>query len=154
MAYAESRSLVAWLIEGYGPAHINALLESFRRNATIDRALIEVYGFDTDGLERRWRAEVGLPERAPRRAAEVEPLPTIPPLGGLLPRSEPTPVPTPAEEQGAVAGLPEQTGPQEPTPAPSGGSGCNRSGGDAAGIDLSLIAGLVFGALAIRRRAA
>ena len=157
LAYAESRSLVAFLIEKYGPVQMNALLEAFQRNATIDRALTEVYGFDTDGLEQRWRAEVGLPEQAPRPAADVEPLPTIPPLGGQLPRPDATSVPepaltpTPTVQGEAVAGVPQQDESQ-PTPTKNGGSGCNRSGGDAAGIDLSFVGALALGARALRRR--
>ena len=157
LAYAESRSLVAFLIEEYGPVQMNALLGAFQRNATIDRALTEVYGFDTDGLEQRWRAEVGLPEQAPRPAADVEPLPTIPPLGGQLPRPEATPVPEPASTPTptapgeTVAGVPRQDESQ-PTPTKNGGSGCNRSGGDTAGVDLGFVAALALGARALRRR--
>jgi hypothetical protein len=50
---------------------MSALLDAFRERDTIDRALVEVYGFDSNGLEARWREDVGLPARAPRSTIET-----------------------------------------------------------------------------------
>jgi len=69
LAYAQSYSLVAFLIELGGPAGMRALLEVFGRGADPDEALERVYGFDVRGLEMRWRQGLGLalsPRREPR----------------------------------------------------------------------------------------
>ena len=59
LAYAQSLSLVSFLIDAYDWAKIRELLATFKEGSTYDNALQEVYAFDTDGLEERWRAHVG-----------------------------------------------------------------------------------------------
>ena len=147
LAYAESRSLVAFLIEHYGTDRMNTLLTAFSELGTIDRALMQAYGFDTEGLERLWRADAGLPERDAPLDAVVEPLPTIPALGGLPQQAEATATVAPREPTATVA-------PAEPTATPpeSSGSGCNRSSDEAAGLDFGALAGLALGAMVIVRR--
>lgn len=63
LAYAQSYSLVAFLIDIGGPAKMRRLLEAFGGGAEVDEALTRVYGFDLKGLEARWRRSLGLPER-------------------------------------------------------------------------------------------
>jgi hypothetical protein len=75
LAYAESYSVVNFLIKTYGRDKMTALFLKLRDGATDDEALAAVYGFNVDGLEDAWRTSIGLA-----------------PLGG---ESEPTPVPTP-----------------------------------------------------------
>lgn len=60
LAYAQSRSLVAFLIDEYGSERMLSLLEVFQRGATVDEALLEAYGFNTKEFEDAWRASVGL----------------------------------------------------------------------------------------------
>jgi hypothetical protein len=55
LAYAESSSVVRFLIDNYGWAKIRELLQVFKEGAAYDKALEQVYGFDTDGLEEQWR---------------------------------------------------------------------------------------------------
>jgi hypothetical protein len=148
LAYAQSRSLVAHLIDTYGATRMNELLNTFQRLGTIDRALDTVYGFDSDGLESAWRVELGLPARAESGGVERELIPTIPPFGLPLNSSDATPTPTPVP-----AAPPTATPPSEPTATatPHGGSGCNRSE-TSAGLDGGVVLGFMLGGLALRRR--
>lgn len=55
LSYAESYTVVDYLITTYGKDKMLELLETFREGASYDSALIEVYGFNTNGLDQRWR---------------------------------------------------------------------------------------------------
>lgn len=55
LSYAQSHSLVEYLIASYGQAKMSELLTIFREGSGYDDALEEVYGFDMDGLDSRWR---------------------------------------------------------------------------------------------------
>lgn len=55
LSYAESYSLVEYLISNYGGDKMLELLTLFKQGSTYDEALTEVYGFDIDGLDSRWR---------------------------------------------------------------------------------------------------
>jgi len=55
LSYAESYSLVKFLITAYGQDKMFELLSTFREGATYDGALMKVYGFDMDGLDELWR---------------------------------------------------------------------------------------------------
>ncbi len=63
LSYAESFSLVEFLHDGFGKDKMLELLETFRAGNSYDGALMTVYGFDTDGLDRRWREHIGAPAR-------------------------------------------------------------------------------------------
>ena len=56
---AQSYSLVKYLVETYGWKKMRMLLDVFREGSTPDKALKEVYDFDRNGLDRRWRRYVG-----------------------------------------------------------------------------------------------
>lgn len=58
ISYAQSQSLVEYLIQNYGQDKIFKLLKLFKQGCTYDEALIEVYGFDAGGLDARWRASI------------------------------------------------------------------------------------------------
>ncbi len=58
LSYAESYSLVEFLINQYGQAKMLELLNTFQQGSTYDAALEKVYGFDTEGLDALWRAYV------------------------------------------------------------------------------------------------
>jgi hypothetical protein len=77
LSYAESYSLVEFLIDNYGSDKMLSLLDVFKQGSTYDNALKQVYGFDTLGLDNASRASLGLGPR------EVSPTPT------------PQPTPTP-----------------------------------------------------------
>jgi hypothetical protein len=55
LSYAESYSLVEFLIANYGQSKMLELLNTFRQGSGYDAALQTVYGFDMDGLDRLWR---------------------------------------------------------------------------------------------------
>ncbi len=97
VSYAQSYSLVKFLIEKGGPAKMLDLLRMLRNGATVDEALQQVYGFDIDGFEDSWRADIGA---QPRAGSAVRPTPT----------SMPTQVPTFVPASVSITG---------PTPAPT-----------------------------------
>jgi hypothetical protein len=131
LAYAQSQSVVSFLINQYGSKKLNDMLVAFADLGSIDRALQQAYDFDTDGLDAAWRAFVGLPQRTGPATIEPELIPTIPPLGLPSSPADPTPTPTPATS--------------------SGGSGCNRSDASA-GLDGSLLIALALaGTILVRR---
>ena len=56
LAYAESASVVRFLIARYGAAKVGATLTAFRDGVTYDEALRAGIGADTDALDAAWRA--------------------------------------------------------------------------------------------------
>jgi len=59
LSYAQSYSLVAYLLDSYGRDLMLDLLDVLKEGAGYDEALIEVYGFDIAGLDASWRATLG-----------------------------------------------------------------------------------------------
>jgi hypothetical protein len=55
LAYAESASFTAYLINTFGWKKIDDLLTIFKDGNTYDKALIKVYLKDTNALDREWR---------------------------------------------------------------------------------------------------
>jgi len=55
LSYAQSYSLVEYLLDNYGQDRMLELLTILKQGSTYDEALTEVYGFDIDGLDARWR---------------------------------------------------------------------------------------------------
>jgi len=54
LAYAQSYSVINFLISGYGQENMLELLNTFSRGSGYDQALMAVYGFDMDGLNDLW----------------------------------------------------------------------------------------------------
>lgn len=66
LCYAESYSLVQFLIESYGSNKIVNLLDVINEGDTYDDAMLEVYDFNVDGLNTVWRENLGLgPQPSP-----------------------------------------------------------------------------------------
>ena len=61
LSYAQSYSFVDYLLDNYGQDKVLDLLTLFKQGSTYDEALTEVYGFDIDGLDARWRATLTNP---------------------------------------------------------------------------------------------
>ena len=61
LSYAQSYSLVDFLITNYGRGKMLELLSTFRQGSSYDGALEKVYGFDMDGLDTLWRDYVTMP---------------------------------------------------------------------------------------------
>jgi hypothetical protein len=55
LSYAQSYSLVEYLLDNYGQERMLELLAILKQGSTYDEALTEVYGFDIEGLDARWR---------------------------------------------------------------------------------------------------
>ena len=107
LAYSQSYSVVAFLLEQYGQEKLQELILTLAQGMDDDAALEAVYGFNVDGLEMAWRQAIGAPPRpipptpTAIRAAAV---PTVAPLSG--PQSVPTP--------------PSAASPPPATPKPTG----------------------------------
>ncbi len=56
LAYAQSYSLLDFIINNYGQSRMLELLNTFHEGSGYDEALQKVYGFDMDGLNKLWRA--------------------------------------------------------------------------------------------------
>jgi len=56
LSYAQSYSLVEYLLRSYGQYRMLDLLTLLKEGATYDEALTEAYGFDIDGLDANWHA--------------------------------------------------------------------------------------------------
>jgi len=61
LSYAQSYSLVEYLLDNYGQARMLRLLTLLKQGSTYDESLTEVYGFDIDGLDSRWRETLASP---------------------------------------------------------------------------------------------
>ncbi|MFQ5925505.1 MAG: peptidase MA family metallohydrolase [Dehalococcoidia bacterium] len=79
LSYAQSYSLVRFLLDNYGKDKLLELLDVFKEGSGYDDALLQVYGFDMDGLNALWRASLGL-------EPQPTPTPTVPlvDLSGLF----------------------------------------------------------------------
>jgi hypothetical protein len=55
LSYAQSYSLVEYLLDNYGQDRMLDLLTLLKLGSTYDEALTKVYGFDIDGLDALWR---------------------------------------------------------------------------------------------------
>lgn len=92
MAYSQSYSVVAFLLNSYGQEKLQELILALADGAGYDAALEQVYGFNVDGLELAWRQAIGAPARqipptpTPITAAHI---PTVAPVSVV--ESMPTP---------------------------------------------------------------
>ena len=100
LSYAESYSIVNFLIATYGQPKMTELLSGLRDGLTLDQALQQTYGFDVDGLEDAWRESIGARPRPVSAEPTAHPsptyVPTIVPISGspLMLQVTTTPVPT------------------------------------------------------------
>jgi len=75
LSYAQSYSLVEFLISSYGQDRILELLNTFKQGASYDGALISVYGFGMDGLNVLWQEYVT--EKYPPAGEKAPPPPQV-----------------------------------------------------------------------------
>ncbi len=96
LSYAESFSLVTYLLETFGDASFLELLDLFKQGESEDRALDAVYGVDRDGLEILWRDWLGAaPMREPAEQGAMPTatlFPTLAPIVGPNIQTTQTPV--------------------------------------------------------------
>jgi len=62
LSYAESYSIVDYLIRTYGKDKMFQLLDTFRQGSTYDGALQKVYGLDTKALNAAWQKTLNVPK--------------------------------------------------------------------------------------------
>lgn len=55
LSYAQSYSLIEFLVTTYGQSKMLELLSTFKEGSNYDKALIQAYNFDMDGLDTLWR---------------------------------------------------------------------------------------------------
>ncbi len=174
--YAQSRSIVRFMIDGLGADKMRELMARSRTGMNIDRAIRAVYNTDRVGLENAWRRAIGAPEYTPPEVGSLLPTPiprpTVLPYS-LTPQAQSAPVvgtaPTATPEADDIVTEPSEVvalatdvekepseAEEEPKKAEEepGGGGCSapRSGGPRT-MDLSavfLAVGLV--GLGARRR--
>lgn len=84
LSYAESYSLVEFLVHNYGREKMLNLLGVFKQGSSYDNALEKVYGFDTAGLDEMWRLSLGLGPRQTSPTPTPHPTPTPTPKTGLF----------------------------------------------------------------------
>jgi hypothetical protein len=100
LSYAQSYSIVNFLIETDGQPKMTELLSGLRDGLTLDQALQQTYGFDIDGLEDAWRQAIGAKPRTVAAQPTAQPtptyVPTIVPISGspLTLQITTTPLPT------------------------------------------------------------
>ena len=79
LSYSQSQSIVKFLITAYGQEKMTQLLGALRDAKPIDDVLVEVYGFDTEGLEDAWREAVHATPRSVSAQPTSQPTPTFVP---------------------------------------------------------------------------
>lgn len=78
LCYAESYSLVQFLIDTYGSGKMLNLLGVFNEGNTYDDAMLEVYGFNVDGLNAAWRGSLSLgPQPSPIPGGDASGFPAL-----------------------------------------------------------------------------
>jgi hypothetical protein len=105
LTYAESLSVVQFLVAQYGHEKIFRVLQALGAGYTYDSALQSALGLDMDGLEDAWRKSIGA-DPVPRPTAEASSTPltegTLPPFSStpvystLTPTESAVPTSTPA----------------------------------------------------------
>jgi len=138
LSYAESYSLVEFIIDQYGTDKLGQLIEVFAEGAHYDDAMREVFGVDMDGMEDLWREYIGAPPRsgetrvtpAPEvtatstaTAVPAAPTPTVPQSTPTALAAAPTATPSPTPTKVAPTETPVSAKVEEPTPTPAGRSG-------------------------------
>jgi hypothetical protein len=110
LSYSQSYSITKFLIEAHGQEKMTGLLLLLRDGLTIDEALMQIYGFNVDGLEAAWRESIGAPPSSLSAQPNSQPtptfVPTIVPIGGAVPVAQVTSTPVPTS---SFSGEPTQT---------------------------------------------
>jgi hypothetical protein len=70
-SYAESHSIVTFLLQTYGKEKMLQLLNVFHQGSGYDDALKQVYGFDQDGLNALWLQSIGVKTTASASQREL-----------------------------------------------------------------------------------
>ena len=74
LSYAQSYSLVDFLISNYGQTQMLELLLTFRQGSSYDNALKQVYNFNLEGLDTLWQNNVTMPVTQSTERKGVQPM--------------------------------------------------------------------------------
>ncbi|HNB52060.1 MAG TPA: peptidase MA family metallohydrolase, partial [Anaerolineales bacterium] len=131
LSYWQSNFVVQFLIEQYGPDKMAELLATMQGGEAINPALELVYGIDTDGLDRAWRASWGfelaaVEPQATENATTPTPVPTLSLFNPTFATATETPLPAtftptsvPPTSTQAPATATEEVSPAEPVTPPA-----------------------------------
>lgn len=121
--YAEVWSIVDFLVQEYGTEPMAQLLDIFSEGAHPDDALMEVYGFDRDGLTGRWWGWLGadVPEALRPEVTAAAPDAEAPVLEATV--DEPGAEPPAVVEMATQVPAAEEPAP-EPAAQPAGPLAC------------------------------
>lgn len=104
LSYSQSYSITKFLIDTYGQEKMTQMLVALRDAKPVDTALLEVYGFNTDGLEDAWRQSLGAAPKPASAQPTSQPTPTfVPtyvPVAGIPIAVTPTPYAIPTSSFG------------------------------------------------------
>lgn len=113
LSYSQSYSIVKYLIETFGQDKMNALLATLQDGTTIDDALLDIYAFDVEGLEDKWREAINAQPRGvsaqPTPQSTPTIVPTYIPFSGASQLVTPTPYTLPTSSLGQPD-IPESNG--------------------------------------------
>jgi hypothetical protein len=158
LAYAESVSAVAYIVDTYGQDGLVKLIQAYAAGVSDDQAFQAGLGVTLAEVEAGWLASIGAtaPERAGPQPAPPGPIPSA--WAAQAGTGSPSPAPGSAAPTASATGA--TTAPatsQAPTPSPTSGSGTGGTSGTDAGILLLAVAAFVVavvlgGAVALRSR--
>ncbi len=99
LSYAQSYSVVKFLIENYGQQQMSVFLKALSDAKSIDEALLEAYDLNTEGVDSAWRESIGAPALIVAQATVMPTptyVPTYVPIDGIPQATTATPnaVPT------------------------------------------------------------
>ncbi len=110
LSYSQSYSITKFLIDSYGQEKMTKMLVALRDAKPVDTALLEVYGFNTEGLEDAWRQSLGAAPRPVSAQSTSQPTPTfVPtyvPIAGIPIAITPTPYAIPTSSSGDTEAQP------------------------------------------------
>ena len=111
--YGQSADIVEALLDEFGHERFADLFAVFKRGSTVDAALMEVYGFDREGLDAFYRTQRGLEARGETvdRSTRIEDE-QIGPAGAESQAAEAEPAPEAAPERATES----EAAPAEPEP--------------------------------------
>jgi hypothetical protein len=128
LSYAESNSLINFIIEVYGAETLGELIAVFAEGAHYDDAMREVFGVDMDGVEDLWREHISAQPR--KGVTRATPVPTATPLPPATATATREPAPTITATAVAAVSTPtatqvaQQLATPTPTPVPRPAAPC------------------------------
>ena len=129
--YGQASSLIEYMIRGYGPGAMRALMAALKADTPVDEAIQEIYGVSRIELENLWRDALGAPAYVAPDRDSAKPTPIARAaiqLYSLTPQAgseavgslaTPTPQPTATPEPTALPTPPPTEPPGSDSPPPA-----------------------------------